>query len=298
MRQAQRTKSKEPPKEEKRRDPARGQGEPEKIGPPRPPSPEPAAPQLTPKPLFSCSFWAKIQSDKTRPQVTGLCPFGPNELLEPEAEEVLSAGRVQRHYLSARQRGTIQCGCCGHQSGLHCWVSEGGLLWQKALLLGQASHAVTAVGSDRLAVSVAGQLEVYNLEGKLVEKVVPPNSQQRGLVFLARQRGGFVASDWYRRSVVLLSQEGEQLAEWQGEQLRGCQPGSVCANSVGVVYVVLRELNQVVAFSERGESLGPFLTAENSIDRPRVVTVATGRRFAVALSNGTVHIFKIRYQSQ
>ncbi|KAJ6654866.1 hypothetical protein lerEdw1_006337 [Lerista edwardsae] len=292
-----------------------GQGRPPNEGTSRPAeaatpaSKGPEAPRLAPKPLFSCSFWVKIPSDKKRPQVTGLCPFGSGELLVADEKNQ----KLKRFSLQGEFKGTIpvpsnvapcSVAAVGSKvaftagSQLYLLNGEGGLVWQKALALGQASHAVAALGSEHLVVSVAGHLEVYGLEGQLVEKVVPSGGLERCLVFVASRKGGFVGSDWYRHSVVLLSRTGELVAELREEQLSECQPGAVCADATGTVFVVLRELNKVVAFSKDGEQLGPFLTAENSIDRPRVATVAGGGRFVVALSNGTVHVFKIRHQSQ
>ncbi|XP_033026787.1 E3 ubiquitin-protein ligase TRIM56 [Lacerta agilis] len=274
-----------------------------------PPLKVPETPLLTPKPFFSCSFWVKTPSDKKRPQVTGLCPFGSGELLVADKQNQ----KLKRFSLQGEFKGTIpvpsgvapvSVAVVGSkvaftaESCLYLLNGEGGLVWQKALGQGQASHAVVALGGDRVAVCVAGQLEVYDLEGRLLEKIVPEGSAERCLVFLASRKGGFVGSDWYRRSVVLFTRTGQLVAECSEEQLGECQPGAVCADATGIIYVVLRELNKVVAFSPGGEELGAFLTAENSIDRPRVVTVAGEGRFAVALSNGTIHIFRIRYQGK
>ncbi|XP_053218107.1 E3 ubiquitin-protein ligase TRIM56-like [Podarcis raffonei] len=274
-----------------------------------PPPKVPEAPLLTPKPLFSCSFWVKTPSDKKRPQVTGLCPFGSGELLVADEQNQ----KLKRFSLQGEFKGTVpvpsgvapvSVAVVGSKvaftagSCLYLLNGEGGLVWQKALRRGQASHAVVGLGGDRMAVCVAGQLEVYDLEGRLLEKIVPEGSGERCLVFLANHKDGFVGSDWYRRSVVLFTRTGQLVAECSEEQLGECQPGAVCADATGIIYVVLRELNKVVAFSPSGEDLGAFLTAENSIDRPRVVTVAREGRFAVALSNGTVHIFRIRYQGK
>nr|XP_056719379.1 E3 ubiquitin-protein ligase TRIM56 [Euleptes europaea] len=272
-------------------------------------STRPEAPQLIPKALFSSSFWVKIPSDKKRPQVTGICPFGSGELLLADAQNQ----KLKRFSLQGEFKGIVSVpsgvapfsvATVGSKvaftagSRLFLLSGEGGLVWQKALPLGQASHAMTSVGGSRVAVSVAGHLEVYDLEGRLVEKVVPEGSEERSLVFLASRKGGFAASDWYRRRLVLFSSEGRLEAECREEELDKCQPGAIWVDATGIVYVVLREQNRVVAFSRAGEPLGPFLTAENSIDRPRVVTVTGDGRFAVALSNGTVHIFKIRYESK
>ncbi|CAI5791660.1 E3 ubiquitin-protein ligase TRIM56 [Podarcis lilfordi] len=271
-----------------------------------PPPKVPEAPLLTPKPLFSCSFWVKTPSDKKRPQVTGLCPFGSGELLVADEQNQ----KLKRFSLQGEFKGTVpipsgvapvSVATVGSKvaftagSCLYLLNGEGDLVWQKALRRGQASHAVVGLGGDRMAVCVAGQLEVYDLEGRLLEKIVPEGSGERCLVFLANHKDGFVGSDWYRRSVILFTRTGQLVAECSDEQLGECQPGAVCADATGIIYVVLRELNKVVAFSPSGEELGAFLTAENSIDRPRVVTVARDGRFAVALSNGTVHIFRIRY---
>ncbi|XP_034992498.1 E3 ubiquitin-protein ligase TRIM56-like [Zootoca vivipara] len=276
---------------------------------PVPPPKVPEASLLTPKPLFSCSFWVKTSSDKKRPQVTGLCPFGSGELLVADEQNQ----KLKRFSLQGEFKGTVpvpsgvapvSVAVVGSKvaftagSCLYLLNGEGGLVWQKALQRGQASHAVVALGGDCVAVCVAGHLEVYDLEGRLLEKIVPKGSAERCLVFLAKRKDGFVGSDWYRRSVVLFTRTGQLVAECSEDQLGKCQPGAVCADATGIIYVVLRELNKVVAFSPSGEDLGAFLTAENSIDRPRVVTVTGEGRFAVALSNGTVHIFRIRYQGK
>ncbi|XP_060112447.1 E3 ubiquitin-protein ligase TRIM56 [Heteronotia binoei] len=271
------------------------------------PSTQPEVPQLTPKALFSSSFWVKVPSDKKRPQVTGLCPLGSAELLVADTQN----GKLKRFSLQGDFKGFIPVpsdvapfsvaavgGKVAFTAGSRLFLlsGQGGLMWQKALKQGQASHAVTSVGDNRVAVSVAGYLEVYDLDGRLVEKVAPGGRGERSLVFLAAHKGGFVASDWYRHSLVVFSSQGQLVAECREDELEGCQPGAVCADATGILYVVLWEQNRVVAFSGAGEPLGPFLTAENSIDQPRVATLTREGRFAVALSNGTIHVFKIRYE--
>ncbi|XP_025030289.1 plasminogen activator inhibitor 1 isoform X1 [Python bivittatus] len=274
-----------------------------------PPSKRPEVPRLVPQPVFFCSFWVKIPTDKERPQVTGLCPFGPSEVLVADKQN----RKLKRFSLQGEFRGIIpvpssvapfSVAAIGNKvvftagSQLYVLNEQGGLMWQKALQGGQASHAVTTCDGDCVVVCVAGSLEVFNLKGHLLEKIVLEGSRERCLVFLARRKGGFVASDWYRRSVVLLTRKGDLVAECREEQLGGHQPGSVCADAPGIVYVVLQELNKVVAFSETGEELGSFVTAENSIYKPRVVTIAGDRHFVVALTNGTIHVFKIKYQGK
>nr|XP_060638954.1 E3 ubiquitin-protein ligase TRIM56 [Anolis sagrei ordinatus] len=262
----------------------------------------PAAPRA----LFSCSFWAKTPTDKRRPQVTGLCPFGPGEVLVADETN----RRLKRFSLQGDFKGTVpvpegvapfSVAALGSKvaftAGPQLFLLDGcgGLAWQRVLPKGQASHAIAALGSDRLAVSVTGHLELYNLEGQQVGKVRPGGPAGRCLVFLARHKGGFVGSDWQHNSVVLFAESGALVTEFREGQLGGCQPGAVCADPQGTVYVVLRELNRVLALSPAGEALGDFLTAENGIDRPRVATVVGDRHLALALSNGTIHVFKIRY---
>lgn len=298
-----------PAHEEAERAPAQEEPSTPAEPPPRLPSAQPGAPQLTPKALFSSSFWVKVPGDKKRPQVTGICPFGSRELLLADVQN----GKLKRFSLQGEFRGVVPVpsdaapfsvaavgGKVAFTAGPRLFLlnGEGGLVWQKALQRGQASHAVTSVGGTRVVVSVAGHLEVYDLEGRLVETVVPGGREERSLVFLASHREGFVASDWYRRRLVVFSSCGQLVAECREEELGGCQPGALCVDATGVIYVVLREQNRIVAFSRVGELLGSFLTAENSIDRPRVATVTGDGRLAVALSNGTVHIFKIRYESK
>lgn len=273
-------------------------------------APAPSAPCPVPMAVFSCSFWAKVPGDKVRPKVTGLCALGPAELLLADEKN----RKLKRFSLQGDFKGTIPVpseatpfsvasvgGKVAFTAGSRLYLlnRQGGVAWQKALQPGQASHSLAPLDGERLAVSVAERLEVYSLEGKLLEKVVPRGGgHERCLVYLAGWKGGFVGADWYRHSVVLLSGGGKLIAELREEQLEDCQPGAVCVDTAGIVYVVLQERNRVLAFAQDGEPLGAFLTSENSIDRPRVTTVAADGRFAVALSNGTVHIFKIRYQSR
>ncbi|XP_062813253.1 E3 ubiquitin-protein ligase TRIM56-like [Anolis carolinensis] len=296
-------------KQQQQQEPQTGGEAPKAPSPEKPSSQEvlPAAPsRAAPKAFFSCSFWAKTPTDKRRPQVTGLCPFGPGELLVADETN----GQLKRFSLQGEFRGTVpvpegvapfSVAALGSKvaftagSRLFLLDGHGGLAWEKALPKGQANHAMAALGSDRLAVSVTGHVELYNLEGQQVGKVRPGGSARHCLVFLARREGGFVGSDWHYNSVVLFAENGGLVAECQERQLGGCQPGSVCTDPRGTVYVVLRELNRVLALSPAGEVLGDFLTAENGIDRPRMATVAGDGRLAVALCNGTIHVFKIRY---
>ncbi|XP_026549245.1 E3 ubiquitin-protein ligase TRIM56 [Notechis scutatus] len=266
-------------------------------------------PRLVPKPTFFCSFCAKVPADKKQPQVTGLCPLGSSEILLADEQNK----KLKRFSLQGEFKGTVpvpknvapfSVAAVGNKvvftagAQLYALNETGGVVWQKALKEGQASHALTTCDRDCVAVSVAGHLEVFNLKGQFLERIVPEGSHDRSLAFLGRWKEGFVASDGYQRSVVLLSRGGELVAEYQEGQLRDSPPGSVCVDAPGIVYVVLQELNQVVAFSEAGEELGPFLTAKNSIFQPRVAAVAGEGHFVVALSNGTVHVFKVKYQGK
>ncbi|XP_013925379.1 PREDICTED: E3 ubiquitin-protein ligase TRIM56 [Thamnophis sirtalis] len=279
----------------------------ESGGPPSPNGPE--VPRLTPKPVFFCSFWVKVPTDKKQPQITGLCPFGSGEILLADEQNK----KLKRFSVQGEFKGTIpvpgdvapfSVAAVGNKvvftaaSQLYVLNETGGIVWQKALKGGQASHAVTTCDGNCVVVSVAGHLEVFNMKGQLLERIVPEGSHDRSLVFLGRWKEGFVASDWYRRSVVLLGRKGDLVTEYQEEQLKESQPGSVCADAPGIIYVVLRELNKVVAFSEAGEVLGSFLTTENNIFKPRMVTIAGDGHFVAALTNGTVHVFKIKYQGK
>uniref|UniRef100_A0A8D0HLB2 Uncharacterized protein n=1 Tax=Sphenodon punctatus TaxID=8508 RepID=A0A8D0HLB2_SPHPU len=244
--------------------------------------------------------------DNKHPRITGLCPFSSGELLVADEAN----HKLKRFSLQGEFKGTIPipeyvapCSVAAISGGkvaftagsrLYLLEKDGTQVWQKALRHSQASHAAAAVGDDRIAVSVSGHVEVYDAEGQLAEKVFPEGREERCLVFMVHRQGGFVASDWHRHSVVAFDSYGELLMECREEQLEQCQPGAVCADDTGAFYVVLRDLNKVVAFSADGEVLGPLLTAQNGIDRPRVATVTREGRLAVALSDGTVHVFRLR----
>ncbi|XP_044857502.1 E3 ubiquitin-protein ligase TRIM56 [Mauremys mutica] len=275
------------------------------------PAPDPPSCRPPPTARFSCSFSVRVPGDKHRPRVTGLCPLGSRELLLADEEN----RSLKRFSLQGDFRGAVPvhggvapCSVAAvgsrvaYTAGSRLYLAErdGALVWQKALRPTQASHAVTpaAEGGEAVAVSVAGHLEVYDARGELVEKIFPDGHDRLAMVFVAGRRGRYVASDWHRRSVVAFDGHGQLLAELGEERLERCQPGAVCADDRGHFYVTLRELNKVMAFGPGGEALGPFLTARHGIERARVATVTGDGHFAVALSDGTVHIFRIQYPGQ
>ncbi|KAG8148043.1 hypothetical protein E2320_022652 [Naja naja] len=232
--------------------------------------------------------------DKKQPQLTGLCLLGSSEILLADEQNK----KLKRFSLQGKFKGTVpvpsnmapfSVAAVGNRvlftagSQLYALNETGGIMWQKALKGGQASHTLTTCDGDCMVLSVAGHLEVFNLKGQLLERIVPEGSHDRSLVFLGRWKEGFVASDWYRRN-------GDLVAEYRERQLGESQPGSVCADAPGIVYVVLRELNK--------EELGSFLTTENSIFKPRLVTIAREGHFVVALINSTIHVFKVKYQGK
>ncbi|XP_070605632.1 E3 ubiquitin-protein ligase TRIM56-like [Erythrolamprus reginae] len=274
-----------------------------------PSSNRPEAPRLTPKPVSLCSFWVKVLTDKKPARITGLCLFGSSEILVADQENK----KLKHFSIQGEFKGTIpvprdvapfSVAAVGNMvvftagSQLYALNEMGSIMWQKALEGGQADHAVTTCDRNCVVVSMAARLEVFNMKGQLLEVIVPKGSRERALVFLGRWKEGFVASDWYRHSVVLLARNGDLVAEYQKGQLGESQPGSVCVDAPGFIYVVLRELNKVVAFSESGEELGPFLTTENSIFKPRMITMAGDGRLVVALANGSIHVFKVKYQGK
>ncbi|KAM9111335.1 E3 ubiquitin-protein ligase TRIM56 [Pangshura tecta] len=280
---------------------------------PAPSAPAPDPPSCRPPPTahFSCSFSVRVPGDKHRPRVTGLCPLGSRELLLADEEN----RSLKRFSLQGDFRGAVPVhggaapcsvaavgGRVAYTAGSRLYLAErdGALVWQKALRPTQASHAITPVaeGGEAVAVSVAGHLEVYDARGELVEKIFPDGHDRLAMVFVASRRGRYVASDWHRRSVVAFDGHGQLLAELGEERLEQCQPGAVCADDRGHFYVALRELNKVMVFGPGGEALGPFLTTRHGIERARVTTVTGDGHFAVALSDGTVHIFRIQYPGQ
>ncbi|XP_050789463.1 E3 ubiquitin-protein ligase TRIM56 [Gopherus flavomarginatus] len=280
---------------------------------PWPPAPAPDPPSCRPPPTarFSCSFSVRIPGDKHRPRVTGLCPLGSRELLLADEEN----RSLKRFSLQGDFRGAVPvhggvapCSVAAvgsrvaYTAGSRLYLAErdGALVWQKALRTTQASHAVTsaAEGGEAVAVSVAGHLEVYDTRGELVEKIFPDGHDRLAMVFVASRCGRYVASDWHRRSVVAFDGHGQLLAELGEERLEQCQPGAVCTDDRGHFYVALRELNKVMAFRPGGEALGPFLTPRHGIQRARVATITGDGHFAVALSDGTVHVFRIQYPTQ
>lgn len=266
---------------------------------------------LLPRPIFFCSFPTRMPGDRRSPRITGLCPFGQREILvADEQNRALKRFSLNGDYKGAVPvpEGCSPCSVAALQQGavafsagarLYLINSEGEVQWRRALSHSQASHAVAALPSgDRVAVSVAGHVEVYNMEGSLATRFIPGGRAcrgQRALVFLtASPQGNFVGSDWQQNSVVVCDGLGQVLGEYRGPGLHGCQPGSLTVDKKGYIFLTLREINKVVILDPKGSLLGDFLTAYHGLEKPRVTTMVDGRYLVVSLSNGTIHVFRIR----
>ncbi|XP_058536591.1 E3 ubiquitin-protein ligase TRIM56 [Ochotona princeps] len=266
---------------------------------------------LLPRPVFFCSFPTRMPGDRRSPRITGLCPFGQREILVADEQN----RALKRFSLNGDYKGavpvpegcspcsvaTLQQGAVAFSAGARLYLinSEGEVQWRRALSHSQASHAVAALPSgDRVAVSVAGHVEVYNMEGSLATRFIPGGRASRGqraLVFLtASPQGNFVGSDWQQNSVVVCDGLGQVLGEYRGPGLHGCQPGSLTVDKKGYIFLTLREINKVVILDPKGSLLGDFLTAYHGLEKPRVTTMVDGRYLVVSLSNGTIHVFRIR----
>ncbi|XP_004705666.1 E3 ubiquitin-protein ligase TRIM56 [Echinops telfairi] len=265
---------------------------------------------LLPKPVFSCSFPTRMPGDKWSPRITGLCPFGTREiLLADEQNKVLKRFSLNGDYMG---RVHIPEGCSpcsvamlrdavAFSSGARLYLirSNGEVQWRRTLKHSQASHAVAALpGGNKVAVSVSGYVEVYSMEGNLATRFVPggkANKGLRALVFLATSpQGNFVGSDWQQNSLVVCDGLGQVVSEYSGPGLQGCQPGSVSVDKKGFIFLTLREVNKVVVLDPKGSFLGDFLTAYHGLEKPRVTTIVDGQHLVVSLSNGTIHVFRIR----
>ncbi|XP_012614907.2 E3 ubiquitin-protein ligase TRIM56 isoform X1 [Microcebus murinus] len=265
---------------------------------------------LLPRPIFSCSFPTRMPGDKRSPRITGLCPFGPREILVADEQN----RALKRFSLNGDYKGNVPvpegCSPCSvaalqgavaFSAGARLYLisPNGKVQWRRALSLSQASHAVAALPSgDRVAVSVAGHVEVYNMEGSLATRFIPGGKANRGLralVFLTTSpQGNFVGSDWQQNSVVVCDGLGQVIGEYRGPGLHGCQPGSVSVDKKGYIFLTLREVNKVVILDPKGSLIGDFLTAYHGLEKPRVTTMVDGRYLVVSLSNGTIHVFRVR----
>ncbi|XP_004630537.1 E3 ubiquitin-protein ligase TRIM56 [Octodon degus] len=265
---------------------------------------------LLPRPIFYCTFPTRMPGDRRSPRITGLCPYGPREILVADEQN----RALKRFSLNGDYKGTMPipegCSPCSvaalqnavaFSAGARLYlISPGGeVQWRRALSLGQASHAVTALPSrDRVAVSVAGHVEVYNMEGSLATRFIPGGKASRGqraLVFLTTSpQGNFVGSDWQQNSVVVCDGLGQVIGEYKGPGLHGCQPGSLSVDKKGYIFLTIREVNKVVILDPKGSLLGDFLTAFHGLEKPRVTTMVDGRYLVVSLSNGTIHVFRVR----
>lgn len=274
--------------------------------------PSPAAPGgPLPRPVFFSCFPTRMPGDKRAPRITGLCPYGPREILVADEQN----RALKRFSLNGDYRGAVPvpegCSPCSvaaldgavaFSAGARLYLISlaGEVLWRRALSLAQASHAVTAMPSgDRVAVSVSGHVEVYTMEGSLATRFVPGGKASRGqraLVFLsASPQGHFVGSDWQQNSLVVCDALGQVVGECRGPGLHGCQPGSVSVGGRGHIFLTLRELNKVMVLDPCATPLGDFLTAYHGLEKPRVTTMVDGRYLVVSLSNGTIHVFRVRF---
>ncbi|XP_069845348.1 E3 ubiquitin-protein ligase TRIM56 [Dipodomys merriami] len=265
---------------------------------------------LLPRPVFVCSFPTRMPGDPCAPRITGLCAFGPQEILVADEQN----GRLKRFSLKGDYRGQVpvpegQFPCSvaalrdavafSTNARLYLISHDGKVRWRRAVSHTQSSHAVAALPSrDRVAVTVGSHVEVYNEEGSLATRFIPGGKAQRGqraLVFLATSpQGHFVVSDWQQKSVVVCDGLGRVAGECQGPGLQGCQPGSVAVDKDGFIFLTLRGVNQVVILDPKGSYLSEFMSAYHGLEKPRVISVVDGRYLVVSLSNGTIRVFRIR----
>ncbi|XP_075421042.1 E3 ubiquitin-protein ligase TRIM56 [Tenrec ecaudatus] len=287
-------------------------GRPEPVSREHSPAPWPPleGPGLLPKPIFFCSFPTRMPGDKWSPRITGLCPFGTREILvADEQNKVLKRFSLNGDYMGRVHipEGCSPCSVAALQdmvafsagARLYLIRSDGEVQWRRTLKHSQASHAVAALPCrNKVAVSVAGYVEVYSMEGNLATRFVPGGKASRGLralVFLATSpQGNFVGSDWQQNSLVVCDGQGQVVSEYSGPGLQGCQPGSVSVDKKGFIFLTLREVNKVVVLDPKGSFLGDFLTAYHGLEKPRVTTIVDGQHLAVSLSNGTIHVFRVR----
>jgi tripartite motif-containing protein 56 len=266
---------------------------------------------LLPRPVFSWSFPTRMPGDKRSPRITGLCPYGPQEILVADEQNRV----LKRFSLNGDYKGTVQvpegCSPCSvaalqnavafsANAKLYLVSPDGEIQWRRSLSLTQSSHAVAAMPcGDRVAVSVAGHVEVYKKDGSLATRFIPGGKASRGqraLVFLTTSpQGNFVGSDWQQNSVVFCDGLGQVIWEYKGPGLHGCQPGSVSVDKKGYIFLTLREVNKVVILDPKGSLLGDFLTAYHGLEKPRVTTMVDGKYLVVSLSNGTIHVFRVRF---
>lgn len=266
---------------------------------------------LLPRPVFSWSFPTRMPGDKRSPRITGLCPYGPQEILVADEQNRV----LKRFSLNGDYKGTVAvaegCSPCSvaalqntvafsANARLYLVNPDGEVQWRRSLSLTQSSHAVAAMPcGDRVAVSVAGHVEVYKKDGSLATRFIPGGKASRGqraLVFLTTcPQGNFVGSDWQQNSVVFCDGLGQVIWEYKGPGLHGCQPGSVSVDKKGYIFLTLREVNKVVILDPKGSLLGDFLTAYHGLEKPRVTTMVDGKYLVVSLSNGTIHVFRVRF---
>ncbi|KAM4820739.1 E3 ubiquitin-protein ligase TRIM56 [Thomomys bottae] len=273
-------------------------------------APQLAGSGLLPRPVFVCSFPTRMPGDQCAPRVTGICAFGPREILVADEQN----GCLKRFTLRGDYRGLVPVpkgqfpcsvatlhGAVAFSTNAHLYLigHDGNVRWRRAVSHTQSSHAVAALPSrDRVAVTVASHVEVYNEEGSLATRFVPGGKAQRGqraLVFLATSPDGhFVVSDWQQKSVVVCDGLARVVGEYKGPGLQGCQPGSVAVDRDGFIFLTLRGVNQVVILDPKGSFLCEFMTAYHGLEKPRVISVVDGKYLLVSLSNGTIRVFRIR----
>ncbi|XP_030043980.1 E3 ubiquitin-protein ligase TRIM56 [Microcaecilia unicolor] len=256
------------------------------------------------KPQFFISFRARAPQETKKPKITGMCPFGLEEILVADEEN----RSLKRFSLHGDYKGSIPvqnnqapCGIVVLKNKIMYAVGsvlylvdyQGTLIWQKTLPDTQASHAITTAGDNQFAITTTGYVDIYNLEGEKIRRIYPNGEWKWKLVFLTtNHKGHFVASDWYKKSVVVFNESGKILCWCEEKGLETRQPGAVSADRGGNIYITVHELNKIIKYSSEGKFLGEFLTFKNGIERPRVSAIVDDKYFTVALNNGNIHVFK------
>ncbi|XP_029436119.1 E3 ubiquitin-protein ligase TRIM56 [Rhinatrema bivittatum] len=259
---------------------------------------------LARKPIFFCSFRTRIPTETKKPKITGICSFGCKEILVADEEN----RSLKRFSIHGDYKGSIPvqdnkapCGIAVLKNkiiysvgSVIYLVDDGGtLIWKNALPDTQASHAFTTTGDNQVAITTTGYVDLYSLEGEKIKRIYPNGEWNWKLIFLTtNHKGHFVASDWYKKSVVVFDKSGNILHWCEDMGFETRLPGAVSVDGKGNIYITIHELSKIISCSPEGKFIGEFLTSKNGIERPRVTAILDDEHFAVALNNGNIHIFK------
>ncbi|XP_043933098.1 E3 ubiquitin-protein ligase TRIM56 [Protopterus annectens] len=258
-----------------------------------------------PLPSLYCKFNIKIPSDKKKPKITAVCPFGTDQILVADGDNRV----LKKFSLNGEFKGKINvlnnrepCGVyvisnkIAYSAGSQLYMTDslGDLLWQVFLPGIHCAGGVTGM-AEWIAVCGGSQVIICDLQGAILNTIWPGGCSQSNFIFVTRNsKGHLIASDWYKKDIIIFDKSGKIIGSCEAPDSLAYQPGGVCVDKNDKIYAAFYELIKVVQFSPNGKIAADFVTSADGILKPRAIAVVENHFLVVTQAQGFISVFKMQ----